>query len=136
MLDNFCQQKKLYEVFKEVRVEIHKNNKGTYVVLLTKEFLCAFGDVWDRRLKSCRNCEMDGCFFCKRFQYVFNEFSNADIQKHKFLNNLWRVYLNLNEYGFNIEHILDQLFCKYISFQKSTFRCIFSVDTSFRLLRP
>ena len=45
MLDNFCQQKKLYEVFKEVRVEIHKNNKGTYIVLLTKEFLCAFGDV-------------------------------------------------------------------------------------------
>ena len=45
MLGNFCQQKKLHEVFKEVRVEIHKNNKGTYVVLLTKEFLCAFGDV-------------------------------------------------------------------------------------------
>ena len=39
ILDNMCQQKKLYEEFSEIWLEIWQNNKGIYIRVTTKDFL-------------------------------------------------------------------------------------------------
>ena len=48
-------------------------------------------------------------FFGEQFEYVFNQLKKYHIHqnKYKFPNNLWKVYLNLNKYGFELERVLD-----------------------------
>ena len=49
----------------------------------------------------CGNCKNENCFIYERFGYVFEELIKTNIHKSK---SLWKVYLNLNEYGFKIEY--------------------------------
>ena len=42
--------------------------------------------------------------YVKKYLFVLNKFQNQDLT-HKFLNNLWRVYNDTNEYNFEIEHV-------------------------------
>ena len=58
----------------------------------------------------CGHCKNENCFICERFRFVFEEFIKTNVHKSK---NLWKVYLNLNEYGFKIEHSSIS-FCGYI----------------------
>ena len=53
----------------------------------------------------CSNCEADNSFYCKRFNFVFNKLKNTDFNI-TFPNNLWRIYLNMNDYGLEIENFL------------------------------
>ena len=55
----------------------------------------------------CGTCTNESCFFCESLKFVFDKFVKTDLHKWKFPNNLWRNYLNLNEYGFKIEHVLS-----------------------------
>ena len=105
VLVNLCQHKKLYEVFNEIWTTKHKNNKGIYVCLNKTEVYGAFRDAWSSTLKMYSNCEADNCLYCKRFNFVFNQLKNTDFNI-KFPNNLWRIYLNTNDHGFEIENTL------------------------------
>ena len=48
--------------------------------------------------------------FWERFKFVFDKFIKTDVHIWKFPNILWEIYLNLNEYGFKIEHVLSNYF--------------------------
>ena len=85
-------------------MEIHQNQKGIYVCGSTKELFGAFNDAWTSTIKMCRNCTIEDCVFCEKLEFAFNEFIKADVHKCKFPNNLWKIYLNLNEPRFKIEH--------------------------------
>ena len=85
-------------------MEIHQNQKGIYVCCSTNELFGAFNDVWMNTIKMCSNCTNEDCVFCEKLEFVFNELIKADVHKWKFPNNLWKVYLNLHEVRFKIEH--------------------------------
>ena len=56
------------------------------------------------QLKCVEIAPMKIVFFCEKLEFVFNEFIKADVHKWKLPNNLWKVYLNLNEHRFKKEH--------------------------------
>ena len=49
----------------------------------------------------CGNCKNENSFICKHFGFIFEELIQTNVHKSK---NLWKVYLNLNESRFKIEH--------------------------------
>ena len=48
---------------------------------------------------------MEKCIFFEKFNYVFEQFCKEEFHKHQYPNNTWRIYLNQNEYAFELEHI-------------------------------
>ena len=88
ILENVYQNKKLYEVYDNVWLEIHENQKGIYVCCNTAELFGAFSDIHSCTLKSCEQFSMEKCIFC---------------EKHQYPNNTWRFYLNQSDYGFELD---------------------------------
>ena len=109
-LETMHQQKKLYEVSDNIQLEIHQNEKGIYVCCWTKERFGAFNNVWMSAIKMCSNCTNEDCVFHEKLAFVFKEFIKVDVHKWKFPNNFWKVYLNLNEHRFKIEHDIGNQF--------------------------
>ena len=105
ILENIYQNKKLCEVYDNVWLEIHQNQKGIYVCCNTAELFGAFSDIHSHTLKNCGKCTMEKCIFCEKFNYVSEQFCKVEVHKHQYPNNTWRNYLNQNEYGFELEHI-------------------------------
>ena len=101
IVDSIYQQKKLYEVFDNIWLEILQHHKDFYVYCRKKELFGALNDVWFRTVKMCGNCKNEHCFICKQLGFVFEELIKTNVHK---LKDLQKVYLNLNEYGFKIEH--------------------------------
>ena len=104
ILENKYQRKKLYEVFDSIWLEILQNEKGIYVSCNTTELFDGFSDIHSHTLKNCGHCAMENCFFCEKFNYVFEQLCKEEVHKHKFPNNTWRIYSNRIEYGFELEH--------------------------------
>lgn len=73
-----------------------KNKEGQYIVWTKSELLEEVCKVVGER------CEY--CFICKIYFFVLNQFQNQDLT-HKFLNNLWCVYIDKNIYNNKIEQI-------------------------------
>ena len=48
---------------------------------------------------------MEKCIFCEKFNYAFEQFCKEEVHKHQYPNNTWIIYLNQNEYAFELEHI-------------------------------
>ena len=44
-------------------------------------------------------------FFCEKFNYAFEQFCKLEVHNPQYPNNTWRIYLNQNEYGYELEHI-------------------------------
>ena len=101
IVDSMYQQNILHKVFDKIWLEILRNHKGFYVYCTNKKLFGALNDVWLRTVKMCGNCKNENCFIYERFGYVFEELIKTNIHKSK---SLWKVYLNLNEYGFKIEY--------------------------------
>ena len=100
-VDRIYQQKQLYEIFDNIWLEIFQDHKGFYVYCTNKELFGALNDVWFGTVKMRGNCKNEHCFVCEQFGFVFEELVKTNIH---YSENLWKVYLNLNEYGFKIEH--------------------------------
>ena len=105
ILENVYQNKKLHEVYDNVWLEIHQNQKGIYVWCNTAELFSAFSDIHSRTLKNCGQCTMEKNIFCEKFNFAFEQFCKVDVHKHQNPNNTLKIYLNQNECGFELEHI-------------------------------
>ena len=82
-------------------LEILQDHRGFYVYCTNKELFGTLNDVLLRTVKMCGNCKNENSFICKHFGFVFEELIQANVHKSK---NLWKIYLNLNESRFKIEH--------------------------------
>ena len=82
------------------------SNKKANTLFCTKsELLEEIGKVVGEMWNGCQHCEC--CFKCEKYSFILNQFQNQDLT-HKFPNNLWCVYINTNEYNFEIEHVFVQ----------------------------
>ena len=80
------------------------NKKGKCLVYSKNELLFEFDKILNQMSKSCQCCEKKTCCYCSSYFFTLKEIEKQSLDIE--FPNVWRIYLDINEYNFEVENCL------------------------------